>query len=159
MKYHMRRSERELKDNNDIEEILKNGKYATIALCNNNEPYIVTLSYGYDSANKVFYFHAAKQGAKIDFIKSNPNACLTIIEDNGYIQKECAHSYRSVVVRGSIELVQSETEKRHGIEVMIDHLEDNPEIQRSKLDNKNGVYVSMQMIKLKIKEVTGKAGR
>ncbi|MGA2092256.1 MAG: pyridoxamine 5'-phosphate oxidase family protein [Sedimentisphaerales bacterium] len=159
MKYHMRRSERELKDNNDIEEILKNGKYATIALCNNNEPYIVTLNYGYDSANKVLYFHAAKQGTKIDFIKSNPNACLTIIKDNGYIQKECAHSYRSVVVRGDIELVESEIEKRHGIEIMIEQLENNPEIVKSTLDDKKSTYENMQIIKLKITEIAGKEGR
>jgi hypothetical protein len=155
----MRRPERELKDNSNIEEILKNGKYATIALCRNNEPYIVTLSYGYDSANKAIYFHAAKQGVKIDFIKSNPNACLTIIEDNGYIQSECAHSYRSVVIRGDIELVQNEIEKRHGIEVMIDHLEDNPAIKRAALDDKKDVYESMQVIKLKITEIAGKQGR
>lgn len=151
--------EREIKDSKSIEEILKNGKYATIALCKDNEPYIVTLSYGYDSANKVFYFHAAKQGVKIDFIKSNPNACLTIIKDNGYVQNECAHSYRSVVVRGDIELVQSEIEKRHGIEVMIYHLENNPETVKATLDDKKGIYENMQIIKLIITEITGKEGK
>ncbi|GAH11801.1 unnamed protein product, partial [marine sediment metagenome] len=29
-------------------EIMKNGKFSTISMCRNDEPYIVTLSYGFD---------------------------------------------------------------------------------------------------------------
>ena len=48
-KYHLNnRPNREMVDNSEITTILKSGKYATISLCRGNEPYIVTLSYGYD---------------------------------------------------------------------------------------------------------------
>jgi nitroimidazol reductase NimA-like FMN-containing flavoprotein (pyridoxamine 5'-phosphate oxidase superfamily) len=159
MKYHLRRAEREIKDNSIIEEILRTGKYAIIALCRNNEPYAVTLSYGYDAENKALYFHSAKSGLKMDFVKSNPEACLTILQDKGYIQNECAHSYRSVIIRGLMELVENESEKRKGIEIMINQLENNPDIMKSRLNAKKEIYDNMQVIKLKIREVTGKEGR
>jgi uncharacterized protein len=159
MKYHLRRAEREIKDNSIIEEILRTGKYAIIALCRNNEPYAVTLSYGYDAENKALYFHSAKNGLKIDFIKSNPEACLTILKDNGYIQNECAHSYRSVIIRGRIELVENESEKKKGIEIMINQLEKNPDTMKTKLNDKKEIYENMQVLKLKISEITAKEGK
>jgi len=159
MKYHVRRADRELKDDKSIEEVLKKGKYATIALCKNDEPYIVTLSYGYEPANRTFYFHAAKQGVKIDFIRSNPDACLTVIEDNGYIQGQCSHSYRSVVARGVMELVDDENEKRHGTEILIKQLEEKPEIVMASLEGLKERYEIMQILKFRIIEMTGKKGK
>jgi nitroimidazol reductase NimA-like FMN-containing flavoprotein (pyridoxamine 5'-phosphate oxidase superfamily) len=159
MKYHLRRAEREIKDTGIIEEILRTGKYAIISLCRNNDPYVVTLSYGYDAENKALYFHSAKNGLKIDFIKSNPEACLTILHDKGYIQNECAHSYRSVIIRGQIELVKNESEKRKGIEIMINQLENNPDMMKTKLNDKKEIYENMQILKLNIREITGKEGR
>jgi hypothetical protein len=46
--YHLSKPERQIKDEKEILRLLKNGKYAVIAMCRNNEPYAVTLSYGYD---------------------------------------------------------------------------------------------------------------
>jgi nitroimidazol reductase NimA-like FMN-containing flavoprotein (pyridoxamine 5'-phosphate oxidase superfamily) len=75
-KYHFHnRTNREITDKESIADILKKGKYATLSLCRNNEPYIVTLSYGYDKESEYMYFHCATEGLKIDFIKSNPNIC------------------------------------------------------------------------------------
>jgi len=71
MSYHIRRNDREITDQNKIYDIIKNNKYAIIALCYNNEPYIVTLSYGFDEKDKSLYFHSAKSGQKIDIINKN----------------------------------------------------------------------------------------
>jgi nitroimidazol reductase NimA-like FMN-containing flavoprotein (pyridoxamine 5'-phosphate oxidase superfamily) len=85
MKYHLiNRPDREITDEEEILRILKNGKYATLSLCKNNEPYIVTLSYGYEEQSNSLYFHCAKKGLKLVFIKNNPRVCATIIEDGGY---------------------------------------------------------------------------
>ena len=92
-KYHMQKKEREIKDLEEIQEILIRGKYTTISLCNENKPYIVTLSYGYDKENSILYFHSSKTGLKIDFIKANSSVCATIIEDNGYKTGKCEHHY------------------------------------------------------------------
>ena len=92
-KYHIRRVEKEISDKEDLLEILKNGKFAIISMSKENEAYLVTLSYGYDELKNSLYFHCAKEGQKIDFIKSNPFVCGTVIEDNGY-EEGCGQAYR-----------------------------------------------------------------
>jgi nitroimidazol reductase NimA-like FMN-containing flavoprotein (pyridoxamine 5'-phosphate oxidase superfamily) len=72
MNYHVRRSEREIKDASELRSILENGRYATIGLSKAGEPYVVTLSYGYAPDENALFFHCSKEGRKIDFIVSNP---------------------------------------------------------------------------------------
>jgi hypothetical protein len=45
--YHLQnRPDREITSDEEITGILRKGKYAVISMCRDNEPYIVTLSYG-----------------------------------------------------------------------------------------------------------------
>ncbi len=158
-RYHLQKKEREIKDLNEIQAIIKRGKYLTIALCRNNEPYIVTLSYGYDEKRNVFYFHSRQKGLKGEFLKSNPNVCATIIEDRGYLMDECAHEFRSVVIWGRMCLVEEMEEKKHAMDVLLCHLEDNPDkIKRESLSS-DAVYRHLAMLKLDVTEITGKWGR
>ena len=55
-RYHMNKSEREITDKNELIEIIKHGRFTSISMCRNNEPYIVTMSYGYDEFNSSFRF-------------------------------------------------------------------------------------------------------
>jgi uncharacterized protein len=158
MKYHMRKSEQEIKDRSVVEEILRQGQYATLALCRNDEPYVVTLSYGYDPAGRALYFHCAKEGVKTTFIRENPNACATVIADNGYVQSECTHRYQSVVIRGRIDILEDVLAKRTALDILIGHLEQQPETMRSKLANNQGPLDSMNVWRLNIEEVVGKEG-
>ena len=68
----IRRQEKEIKDISTMIKILQDTKYITIAMCNDKEPYLVTLSHGYDSARNVIYFHCADEGRKIDVVTSSP---------------------------------------------------------------------------------------
>lgn len=158
-RYHLQKKEREIKDTNELLAIIKRGKYLTIALCRNNEPYIVTLSYGYDEKRNVFYFHSRQKGLKGEFIRSNPNVCATIIEDRGYIMNECAHGFCSVVIWGKMCFVETQEEKKHAMDVLLRHLEDNPDkIKRESLSN-DAVYRNLAMLRLDVTEINGKWGR
>jgi hypothetical protein len=156
MQYHMRRSDREITDKNKIRGIIRAGKYAAVALCSRDEPYVVALSYGFDEGADAFYFHGAAQGRKIDLIRANPQACLTIIEDLGYQQGECTHAYRSVVVRGKMVLVDDPRERVHGITVMIRQLEAHPEKQLLKITEADAVWHRTQIFKLAVESMTAK---
>ena len=57
----MRRREKEIRDRNQILDILEKVKYITVAMWADNEPYLVTLNRGYDRANQCLYFHCAKE--------------------------------------------------------------------------------------------------
>jgi hypothetical protein len=76
MPYHVRRTDREIANQAELYEIIERNKYATLALCFNNEPYIVTLTYGFDKITKSLYFHCGKEGLKLDFIKRTQTLAL-----------------------------------------------------------------------------------
>ncbi len=64
--YHpLRRSEKALKDEKIIAKMLNEQPYLTMALCNDNNPYLVTLNYVYDAKKEVFYIHCANSGKKM----------------------------------------------------------------------------------------------
>jgi nitroimidazol reductase NimA-like FMN-containing flavoprotein (pyridoxamine 5'-phosphate oxidase superfamily) len=152
----MRRNDREIKDPAEIRQILKQGKFATIALCRENEPYLVTLNYGFDSEGNALYFHCAPKGLKLDFLARNPQVCATVIEDHGYVQTECDHHYRSVVLWGVLSLVEDLTEKRHAVEVMQNHLETEPATVRAKSPVTDASFAQVAILRLTIEESAGK---
>lgn len=157
-KYHMRKLEREITDKGELASILRKGKYAVISMCRDNDPYIVTLSYGYDEHKNSLYFHSAKSGLKIDFIKDNPKVCATVIEDGGYLKGECEHKYASVVFWGDMHVVEELAEKKHALVTMIDHLEEMPEPVKMRLLKNDSVYEGVGILRLDISEITGKKG-
>jgi uncharacterized protein len=158
--YHLHnRPDRELKQKSDIDAILKNGKFAVISMCKDNEPYIVTLSYGYDPETDSLYFHCATKGLKLDFLRSNNKVCATVIEDGGYILGECGHEYRSVVFWGNMRIVTDLDEKKHGMSILLHHLEHNASIVKDKMLKSESHYPKMEILRLEIGQIHGKAGR
>jgi nitroimidazol reductase NimA-like FMN-containing flavoprotein (pyridoxamine 5'-phosphate oxidase superfamily) len=151
----MRRVEKEMTDRESLNEILKGGKYTVISMCKENEAYLVTLSYGYDETKNALYFHCAKEGQKIDFIKSNPIVCGTVIEDNGY-EEGCGQTYRSVVYRGKMVIVEDLQEKKIGFDVLLNQLENDPNTTKNKFLKKDETYENSGMLRLDIDEISGK---
>lgn len=158
-KYHMRRKDREVTDEEELREILMQGKYAVISMCRDNEPYIVTLSYGYDRLKNSLYLHTGLQGLKIDFIKYNPNVCATIIDDKGYIMGECGHKYRSIVIDGKISFAKDLEEKKYGMEIILKQLEENPSVVKSKALKSEKMYDNIAILRLDIRSLSGKKGQ
>lgn len=158
-KYHMRKQEREITDEFELRDIINKRKYAIIAMSKDNEPYIVTLSYGYDGINNNLYFHTGTKGLKLDFIQSNPNVCATIIDDMGYINGECGHEYKSIVMFGKMSIIEDMDEKKHGMEIVLNHLEQAPTIIKERVLKNDEAYTSIVVLKLEISEISGKKGR
>ena len=157
-KYHMKKKEREITDDkNTIIEILKNGKFATISMCRANEPYIVTLSYGFDFKCNSLYFHSSKEGLKVEFLRENSNVCGTIVDDLGYVMNDCSHKYRSIVFWGKMATVEDLEEKKYGFNIILNHLEDNPDKMKKRFLKNEQANDSICIIRLNIIEMTGKA--
>jgi nitroimidazol reductase NimA-like FMN-containing flavoprotein (pyridoxamine 5'-phosphate oxidase superfamily) len=160
MPHAMRRTDREIGDPAHVESILTRGRFCTIALTDGEEPYAVTLSYGYDAPAGRLYFHVAHEGHKLDVIAGNPRTCATVVIDGGYIPGECEHPFESAVLRGTMRVVDDDAEKRHAIEVLVRHLEPDPEgywASRSwALEERLGGFTALC---LDIEEVTAKQGK
>jgi nitroimidazol reductase NimA-like FMN-containing flavoprotein (pyridoxamine 5'-phosphate oxidase superfamily) len=160
VKYHMNKAERGITDDGRMREILAGGKYAIIAMCRDNEPYVVTLSYGYDRVKHALYFHSAARGLKLDIIAANPAACATVIEDGGYVANQCSHRYRSVVLYGRMHVVDDTGERLHGLETMARQLEADLAARREKISRlSEEAWRGMAILRLDIEEITGKSGQ
>ncbi len=155
-KYHLQRSDKEITDKVELEDIIQRGQYTTVAMCRNDEPYIVTMNYGYDQKKNALYFHAALEGLKLEFIEQNPAVCATIIEDLGYQQGECNHHYRSAIIRGQMSDIEDLAEKKHALQIMIDDLEESPDEVKAKLLKNDDAYEKVTILRLDIEEITGK---
>jgi nitroimidazol reductase NimA-like FMN-containing flavoprotein (pyridoxamine 5'-phosphate oxidase superfamily) len=155
----VRRTERAIVEPQELDGILSRGKYAVLAMCRNEEPYVVTMNYGYDKAKGALYFHCAHEGQKLDFVRSNPQVCGTVVEDLGYVQGECAHAYQSVVLRGVMRVVEEAAEKRQAMDVLLHHLEEDPEPVRQGSLADSGAYDRVAILRLDIHDITGKRGR
>ena len=127
MTYHMKRKDKEITDVNVLKKILKSTKYVTIALCKDNQPYLVTLSHGYDENCNCIYFHCAKEGKKLDYLKSNNTVWGQAMLDCGYSEGQCNHLFASVHFRGKVTIIEQPEEKRLALKCMIRQLDKNPE--------------------------------
>ncbi len=122
----MRRKELEITDPNKLKKILKKAKYVTIALAMDNQPYLVSLSHGYDADNNCIYFHCAKEGKKIDYLKSNNLVWGQALLDGGYQEDECNHFFATAQFRGKVTFLKDGKEKRKAAECMIKQLNKKP---------------------------------
>ncbi len=124
--FHPRRSDREIKNAEEIDAIIGSQKYMTIAMCSGNEPYLATLSFGYDKELKCLYFHCATEGKKLAILKKNPVVWGQIVQDRGYLKGECSHAYSSVQFRGVVTILDDIEEKQRALSFMICQLEADP---------------------------------
>jgi nitroimidazol reductase NimA-like FMN-containing flavoprotein (pyridoxamine 5'-phosphate oxidase superfamily) len=122
----MRRKEKRIEDIAAIKNILKSTRYITLAMCHNNQPYLVTLSHGYDDEKNCLYFHCAGQGKKLDILKANNTVWGQAIIDLGYVPGKCDHLYQSVHFRGEVFFLEDSQEMKQALEVMIRQLEKYP---------------------------------
>lgn len=157
-RYHLKRQDKLLSDEAEIRAILKRGRYVTMALCRHDEPYIVTMNYGYDETGNALYFHCALEGQKLDFIEANSNVCASIIEDLGYGYRDCEHYYRSLIIRGKIYIIENLEEKKRALQVLIEHHEEKPDEAKARFLKDDKSYDKCHTLRLEIEEITAKQG-
>ena len=125
--YHLRRSDKALDDQAEIERILSTARYISVSMCRDDQPYVVLLNHGFDRERRCLYFHCAGQGRKMDILAANPRVWGMAVEDLGYKDGECDHAYRSVMFGGSVTFPADDSDKRAALEVMIRQQESDPE--------------------------------
>jgi nitroimidazol reductase NimA-like FMN-containing flavoprotein (pyridoxamine 5'-phosphate oxidase superfamily) len=133
--------------------VLKSTKYVTVALCMDEEPYLVSLSHGYDEKRHCLYFHCASQGKKLIFAKANNKVWGQAIQDYG-VTDECDYAYTSVHFSGRLFIIENLEEKQHAIEVLVRKLSKNPEEKLAKMKPKK--LATTTMGRIDIKYLTGK---
>jgi len=117
----MRRNDKEIKDKNIIKWILNEATVCRIALCDENNPYIVPMNFGFK--NNYIYLHSAREGLKIDIIKKNNNVCF-----EADIETEISSSdspcnwgmkYYSVIGFGKAHFIEDNGEKEDALNIIM----------------------------------------
>jgi len=83
-------------DDNEIDALLGTGGTGVIAFADEDEPYAIPISYGYDDDAESFYIRCgfAPDSEKRRFVDDGVTASLVITDDTG--------TWRSVIARGSL---------------------------------------------------------
>ena len=148
----MRRSEKEISDESAMEAIINASLVCRLALSDENQPYIVPLSFGYQE--KTLYFHSAREGKKIDIIKRNNRVCFEFDLNTQIIEAEKAckwgMKYQSVIGFGKAVFVENIEEKKKALTIIMNHY------SAQKFQFPDKATEKIAVIKIEIDKMTGK---
>ena len=123
----MRRKDREIKEHNEIVEVIRNCDICRLGLVDGEYAYILPLNFGMeqDEEGKVtLYFHSALEGRKTELLKEGLKASFEMDtkheieydEGRGY----CTYYFESVMGRGTIHILNDD-EKFEALKKLMDH--------------------------------------
>lgn len=157
MAHPIRRKDRELTDGAEMDEILEKALVGHLGLCDEGEPYVLPMNFV--TLNGALYLHCAREGRKLNVLEKNPRACFSVQTDMELVTspRACGWGmmYRSVLLFGSISVVESEEEKGESMMALMkkcagpdfSHVFTSPELD------------SVTVLRLDWDERTGKARR
>lgn len=124
----MRRKDREIKDMDQIMEILSRENVCSVAFHDEPCPYLIPMNYGAAMENGVMtlYFHGASEGTKLELLKKNPQVSFSVVSGADVrvdLEEACRSScgFESVCGTGKAEIVEP-AEKRKGLAAFMSHL-------------------------------------
>lgn len=126
----MRRKDREITDRSKINEIIKSCHCCRLGFCDGGRAYIVPLNFGFeiDGDRRIFYFHSATEGRKIDLIDKTHFASFEL--DTNYMlhtgEKACDYAARfdCVMGEGRVDFITDREEKIRALNLIMQHYTD-----------------------------------
>ena len=148
----MRRGEREIKDFDGIEAVVRKALVCRLGLAADNEPYVVPLCFGY--RERTVYLHSASEGRKVEVLRKNPRVCVEFDIDQELVPADepcsCGMRYRSVIAFGKASVVLDPEEKKRALDAIMEHYGGRSASYRE------GMVENTLIIKVEIEQVTGK---
>lgn len=160
MKFHMRRLDREIKDQKALKQLLSHSQYLVLSMADGDEPYAVPLGYVYDEAENTVYFHCAKDGKKMEFLKRNPKVWGLVVLDEGIMEGACVNLYASAMFSGRVEWVSDISEKIRVMNLFAEKLSRDVEGVKLRIQKIFGggeaALAGVVFAKIVVEELTGK---
>ncbi|MFD1483941.1 pyridoxamine 5'-phosphate oxidase family protein [Lacticaseibacillus baoqingensis] len=157
----MRRFEREILLP-EIKSVIADCHVVHIGLNDSPFPYVVPTNYGYEWRDEtlILYSHGARQGKKRRLIAADPHVCIQIDDGStlmpaGEQAPDYSAAYRSVIGFGIAELIADPAEKRHALDLLMQHETGRPLASFAPLADHQVAGVGV--IKITLTELTGKA--
>jgi len=152
----LRRKDKEITDRGLIDRIIAGCQVLRLGLAQDNVPYIVPLSFGYDGS--ALYFHTALTGRKIAAMEVNPGVCFEFEQGVTLVSHErnpCnwTFSYQCVMGSGTVsELVDLEEKTDGLLQVMRQYGPGEWNFTRESMDG-------IRVWKVAIESITGKQSK
>jgi uncharacterized protein len=151
----LRRKEKQIQDQAELESIISRAQICRLAMTVDNRPYLVPLSFGYDS--NTLYFHSASEGRKLEMIKENPQVCFELEATAEVISAERACNwgleYESIIGSGRASLIEDLDEKKRSLDlIMKQYSKEDWEYPQRQLEK-------TVIFKVTIEEMTGKKSK
>jgi nitroimidazol reductase NimA-like FMN-containing flavoprotein (pyridoxamine 5'-phosphate oxidase superfamily) len=140
-------------DKEVIESIIRQATVCRIAMSDDNQPYVVPVSFGYEDGT--LYFHSSAGGKKIDILRKNNAVCVEFDVDQEITKAESACQwgikYRSVIGFGQAFFVSTEEEKRRALDIIVAHYGGDPQ------DYPTATLERTAVVRIEIQSATAKA--
>ena len=153
----MRRSDREIKDNTQLIEVIRKCEVCRLAFNADGYPYILPLNFGMqvEQEKVVLYFHGATEGTKYDLIAKDNRTSFEMDCGHRLVMDEekgnCTMEFESVIGRGRIEIITEASQKKEALDILMGqyHKED--------FSYNQAVIDHTTVMKLVVEQMTGKA--
>ena len=124
----MRRKDREIRDMDQIMEILSREAVCSVAFHDEPCPYLIPMNYGAVMENGILtlYFHGASEGTKLELLKRNPQVSFSVVS-GAEVRVDCEEACRSscgfesVCGSGRAEIAGPE-EKKKGLTALMNQI-------------------------------------
>ena len=149
----MRRFKQEISKEECIEILINEKRGVLSVLGDEGYPYGIPLNHFYDKDKNCIYFHGAKEGHKIDAIKSNNKVSYCVYEKGKQKEGHWSYNVRSVIIFGKASFVTDLEEcKKIASDIWWKFGTDKNELE----DEINRVLSRVMCIKVDIEHMTGK---
>ena len=149
----MRRKRQQLTKAECVEILNRNTSGVLAVLGDEGYPYTVPLSYVYDG--EALYFHCAKNGHKLDAIKSCDKVSFCVVDQDDVVPQEYTTYFRSVILFGRASILNDNAEILSAIEKLaIKYYPTDSKENRDIAIKKE--YAAMSIVKISIEHTTGK---
>ena len=152
----MRRKDRE-RDAAFAWQVMTAAPYATLSLVDESgNPYAVPVSQGAWEQGGCIYFHCALAGKKYELFKNGCAAAMSAVSRAEVVPNKYTVAYASAVAHGRLEVVTSEEERMHAMEVLCRRFD--PAAGEKFVDCMKNAGARTCVARLTVEEITGKEG-
>ena len=117
----MRRKEKEITEKSEIEAVIHKSIVCRVGFSEDNIPYVVPLSFGYQ--DNTIYVHGSLKGRKINILHKNPNVCFEFDINAEIVASENACEwgmrYQSVIGFGKASFVDDPEHKQKALNIIM----------------------------------------
>lgn len=149
----MQRTKKEITACSELDAIIRASTVMYLAMCQDNMPYVIPMSFGFDGEN--VYFHCAQQkGVKLEILCKNPRVCALFgksatLDPQGDNPCAWGFNFETVIIQGEARRVEGEKEKQLALQLITDQYAQGLTVPRN-------AVARVDVWKIKVEHMTGK---